>query len=212
LDSTIYAIANLGPFKVYVGTTRALKQRWAGIMTKLETGTYEHPTLQAVWPKWKQQRRFTFHTHPEVAAMSDLIGREQFLQDTQAAPFPVNRPLPTQPIHARQIQAIAAAETDTDLYAVAQIGTLLLYVGNTRTLKDRWPPILASLAAGRYPHAALQTTWNRLGGQRNFKFHARKTLLEMRHVINIEQFFADIQIDTLMGHATTHPPEPTSDS
>lgn len=105
-------------------------------------------------------------------------------------------PLPTQPIHQRELQAIAAAELDTDLYAVAQIGTLLLYVGNTRTLKERWPPILARLEQGRYPHAALQNTWTQLGGQRNFKFHARKTLLEMRHVINIEQFLADIHLDT----------------
>ncbi len=172
------------------------------MMTKLETGTYHHPTLQATWAKWKQQRRFTFHTHAEVAAMPDLIGRDQFLLDTQAIaapsttpPAPIPSPLPTQPIHQRELQAIAAAEADPDLYAVAQIGTLLLYVGNTRTLKDRWPPILANLEAGRYPHAALQNAWTRLEGQRNFKFHARKTLLEMRHVINIEQFFQDIHLD-----------------
>ncbi|WP_448560923.1 hypothetical protein [Trichothermofontia sp.] len=144
MDATIDAIANLGPFKVYVGTTRTLK------MAKLETGTDEHPTLQAVWPKWKQQRRFTFHTHDEVAAIADLIGREQFLQDTQT---------------------------------------------DTQTLKDRWPPLLASLEAGRYPHTARQNTWTRLAGQRNFKFHARKTLLEMRHVINIKPFFQDIHLD-----------------
>ncbi|WP_448572607.1 hypothetical protein [Trichothermofontia sp.] len=167
-------------------------------MTKLETGTYEHPPLQAVWPQWKQQRRFTFHTREEVAAIVDLIGQEQFLQDNQPAATrspAVNHPLPTQPVHQRQLQAIAAAEADPDLYAVAQIGTLLLYVGNTRTLKDRWPPILANLEAGRYPHAALQNAWTRLEGQRNFKFHTRKTLLEMRHVINIEQFFQDIHLD-----------------
>ncbi len=73
------------------------------------------------------------------------------------------------------------------IYAIANIGHLKLFVGDTSNLKVVWPPQLAILNSGNHPHAALQEEWNRVGEKRRFTFHTHKEIAGNREIIGIEQ-------------------------
>jgi len=75
----------------------------------------------------------------------------------------------------------------SEIYAVAHIGRLKLFVSDVSNIKVAWPQQLALLNSGNHPHAALQEEWNREGDNRRFTFHTRKELVGNREIIGIEQ-------------------------
>jgi hypothetical protein len=77
MASGIYAIANIGRFKVFVGDVNSVKLVWPTILEMLNTGTYPHAELQREWQQLGQQRHFTFHTQKEIAGNREIIGIEQ---------------------------------------------------------------------------------------------------------------------------------------
>ena len=79
------------------------------------------------------------------------------------------------------------------IYAVAHIGHLKLYVGDTSQIRSIWPSLLAQLDSGTYPNTDLQKLWNAEGGKRYFTFHTRKDLAQQREIIGIEQLASDVE-------------------
>lgn len=76
----------------------------------------------------------------------------------------------------------------SQIYAIAHIGRLKLYVGDASYISSHWPSLLAMLSTGTYPNAAVQAEWNSIGGKRYFSFHTEQDLLEQQEVVGIEQF------------------------
>ena len=79
------------------------------------------------------------------------------------------------------------------IYAIAHIGHLKLYVGETSGIKNVWPPLLAQLDNGTYPNATLQKVWNLEGGKRRFTFHTWKDLAN-QEIIGLETAEDDASI------------------
>lgn len=75
----------------------------------------------------------------------------------------------------------------SEIYAVANIGRLKLFVGHVSNIKVVWPPQLASLDNGNHPNTVLQEEWNREGKRRHFTFHTCKEIAGNREIIGIEQ-------------------------
>lgn len=57
------------------------------------------------------------------------------------------------------------------IYAIANFGTIQLYVGEVQHLKTRWPKMMAQLEAGVFPDATIQQEWTQHRGDRRFTFH-----------------------------------------
>ncbi|BAY07111.1 hypothetical protein [Calothrix sp. NIES-2098] len=72
----IYAIANIGRFKLFVGDLHILKVVWPPMLEMLNAGTYPHAELQQEWQQLQQQRHFTFHTRNEISGDREIIGIE----------------------------------------------------------------------------------------------------------------------------------------
>ncbi|MFE4106922.1 hypothetical protein [Almyronema epifaneia] len=81
MKSGIYAVANIGALRLYLGETHQLKARWQPVLTQLSQGQYADTALQAEWIKQRGDRHFTFHTATDLVAATDLLGREQLLND-----------------------------------------------------------------------------------------------------------------------------------
>jgi len=77
MASGIYAIANIGRFKIYVSDVNHIKLIWPSILDMLNSGKYPHLALQQEWEQLRQQRYFTFHTQNEIAGDPEIIGIEQ---------------------------------------------------------------------------------------------------------------------------------------
>ncbi|MDZ7959745.1 MAG: hypothetical protein RMY34_17985 [Aulosira sp. DedQUE10] len=77
MASGIYAIANIGRFKVYVSDVNHIKLIWPSILDTLNSGNHPHSALQQEWQHLGQQRYFTFHTQNEIAGNREIIGIEQ---------------------------------------------------------------------------------------------------------------------------------------
>ncbi|WP_313933808.1 hypothetical protein [Calothrix sp. FACHB-168] len=77
MASGIYAIANIGRFKVFVGDVHSIKLVWPGILDMLNSGSYPHTALQQEWRQVSQQRHFTFHTQQEIQNNPEIVGIEQ---------------------------------------------------------------------------------------------------------------------------------------
>ena len=77
MDYGIYAIANIGRLKVFVGDVHSIKVNWPRMLEMLNSGKYPHAALQQEWQKSGQQRHFTFHTKKEIAGDREIIGIEQ---------------------------------------------------------------------------------------------------------------------------------------
>ncbi|MBD2385482.1 hypothetical protein [Cylindrospermum sp. FACHB-282] len=73
------------------------------------------------------------------------------------------------------------------IYAVANIGRFQIFVGDASNIETAWPPLMAMLNSGTYPHGALQEEWNKQGEQRRFTFHTRKEIAGNQGIIGIEQ-------------------------
>ncbi len=81
MASGVYAVINIGSFKLYVGDISTLKTRWPILMAALEQGNHPDCTLQAVWNQSAGQRRFTFHTRSQLESSLDISGLEEFRKD-----------------------------------------------------------------------------------------------------------------------------------
>ncbi|NEQ45169.1 MAG: hypothetical protein F6K00_17045 [Leptolyngbya sp. SIOISBB] len=83
MASGIYAVANFGTIRLYVGEVKHLKTRWPKMLEQLERGTFPESTIQAEWSVHKGNRRFTFHTPDEIKADNQLRGRRLFIKDSE---------------------------------------------------------------------------------------------------------------------------------
>ncbi len=81
MSSKIFAIAHIGRFNIYVGTTEQLKTRWEVIERQLERGQYPHVEIQAAWRDSGSDCRFTFRTAQDIAENPDALGLHQFVDD-----------------------------------------------------------------------------------------------------------------------------------
>lgn len=79
MGSQIYAIAQIGQSKLYVGPAHQLRQRWPGILSQLNQGIYPHPFVQSQWQQAEGTRTFSFHTAAELAEAYDVSNLEEFL-------------------------------------------------------------------------------------------------------------------------------------
>ena len=79
------------------------------------------------------------------------------------------------------------------IFAVVNIGSLKLYVGEVHRLKTRWQAIMLQLTSGQYHDCRLQQTWQEVDGQRRFTFHTAKEIEENVQILGRQQFFADLE-------------------
>lgn len=86
MASEIYAVANFGAIRMYVGEVRHLKTRWPKMMKQLDQGIFPDSAIQAEWTQYSNERRFTFHTSEEVRGETRLRGRKLFLKDIEKSP------------------------------------------------------------------------------------------------------------------------------
>ncbi|BAY30349.1 hypothetical protein NIES2107_21930 [Nostoc carneum NIES-2107] len=77
MASGIYAIANIGRFKLYVSDVNHIKKIWPSMLEVLNSGQHPHSALQQEWQQLAQQRYFTFHTQNEIAGNREIIGIER---------------------------------------------------------------------------------------------------------------------------------------
>ena len=82
MSSGIYAVANIGKYRLYVGETHQLKNRWAKIMTLFVQGEFPSTKIQQAWQESSKERRFTFHTAEQISEDRNIVGYRQFLKDT----------------------------------------------------------------------------------------------------------------------------------
>jgi len=77
------------------------------------------------------------------------------------------------------------------IYAIAHIGNLKLFVGEASKLSQKWPPMLAQLNSGKFPHAMLQQVWITEGGKRHFSFHTKAEIIGDLDILGIEELLAE---------------------
>ncbi|MBX2863141.1 MAG: hypothetical protein KTR27_06260 [Leptolyngbyaceae cyanobacterium MAG.088] len=82
MSSGIFAVANIGKYRLYVGETHQLKGRWAKMMMMFVQGTFPSKEIQRAWQESSKERRFTFHTAKQISEDTSLFGYRQFLKDT----------------------------------------------------------------------------------------------------------------------------------
>ena len=76
------------------------------------------------------------------------------------------------------LSVMGLGDMKSGIFAVINIGTLRLYIGETHHLKQRWEPILQQLTQGCCKHVALQAEWDKEQGNRKVTFH---TASELKH-------------------------------
>lgn len=84
MSSGIFAVANIGKYRLYVGETHQLKTRWAKMMAMFAQGTFPSKKIQQAWQESGKERRFTFHTAQQISEEKTIFGYRQFLKDTKA--------------------------------------------------------------------------------------------------------------------------------
>ncbi|MDV3351665.1 hypothetical protein D0962_09765 [Leptolyngbyaceae cyanobacterium CCMR0082] len=84
MSSGIFAVANIGKYRLYVGETHQLKPRWAKMMAMFSQGKFPSKKIQQAWQESSKERRFTFHTAKQISEDTNLLGYRQFLKDTGA--------------------------------------------------------------------------------------------------------------------------------
>ncbi|AFY34837.1 hypothetical protein [Calothrix sp. PCC 7507] len=80
MSSKIYAIANIGRLKLFVSDVSNIKVVWPPQLEILNSGNHPNAALQEEWNREGDKRRFTFHTHKEIAGNREIIGIEQLEQ------------------------------------------------------------------------------------------------------------------------------------
>ena len=81
MTSGIYAIANFGTIKLYVGEVQQMKTRWPKMMAQLDQGIFPDTDIQREWKACEGERRFTFHIAEQIKADPQIRGRKLFLKD-----------------------------------------------------------------------------------------------------------------------------------
>jgi hypothetical protein len=81
MQSGIFAVVTIGPYRLYVGEVHHLEQRWKPALAKFEQGDFPNTNLQQAWNLVNGKRRFTFHTHKDLIEDFHLLGRAQLLAD-----------------------------------------------------------------------------------------------------------------------------------
>lgn len=81
MASGIFAVANIGSVRLYIGEVHQLQHRWAKIMAQLEEGTFADPVVQRAWQAVQGDRRFSFHTAKDINSDEAIRGRKRFLKD-----------------------------------------------------------------------------------------------------------------------------------
>lgn len=84
MSSGIFAVANIGKYRLYVGETHQLKARWAKMMGMFAQGTFPSKKIQQAWRESGKERRFTFHTAQQLSEETTIFNYRQFLKDTGA--------------------------------------------------------------------------------------------------------------------------------
>ena len=82
MSSGIFAVANIGKYRLYVGETHQLKTRWAKMMAMFTQGTFPSKRIQKAWKESGRERRFTFHTAQQISEETTIFNYRQFLKDT----------------------------------------------------------------------------------------------------------------------------------
>ncbi len=82
MKSGIFAVANIGQYRMYVGETHHLRTRWPQIMQQFAQGKFPSAKLQQAWLESGKSRRFTFHTAKQIVDDGTILGYKQFLKDT----------------------------------------------------------------------------------------------------------------------------------
>lgn len=77
MSDKIYAIANIGRFKLFVGDVSRITVVWPPQLAMLNSGKHSHTALQEEWNRAGHLRRFTFHTRQEIQGNQEIIGIEQ---------------------------------------------------------------------------------------------------------------------------------------
>jgi hypothetical protein len=83
MKSGIFAVANIGEIRFYIGEVHHLHTRWRDMLGQLQAGTYPDSRVQTAWTTTQGDRRFTFHTADSLRSETDLLNRERFFQDLQ---------------------------------------------------------------------------------------------------------------------------------
>lgn len=83
MSSGIFAIANFGAIRLYVGEVKHLKTRWPKMVAQLEQDSFPDPDVQREWKNCLGDRRFTFHTAEQIQADAKIRGRKLFLKDCE---------------------------------------------------------------------------------------------------------------------------------
>lgn len=78
MNSSVYAVVNIGNVKLFVGDASQLSTNWKPIFTQLNLGTYPHPLVQIAWKQAGNKRRFSFHSKEDLINDSDIIGLKPF--------------------------------------------------------------------------------------------------------------------------------------
>ncbi len=82
MSSGIFAVATIGKYRLYVGETHLLKERWAKMLALFAKGAFPSDKLQQAWQESKEERKFTFHTAEQISGDKNMFGYRQFLKDT----------------------------------------------------------------------------------------------------------------------------------
>jgi hypothetical protein len=88
MKSGIFAVANIGNLKLYVGEIHHLQTRWRLLMMLFINGKFPHSQLQAAWNQSGEERKFTFHTANEIAQNQQILGKKQFFADVEITTQP----------------------------------------------------------------------------------------------------------------------------
>ncbi|MEM9809299.1 MAG: hypothetical protein AAF959_28955 [Cyanobacteria bacterium P01_D01_bin.56] len=84
MSSGIFAVATIGKYRLYVGETHLLKERWAKMLTLFAKGDFPSDKLQKAWQESNKERKFTFHTAEQISEDKQIFGYRQFLKDTDS--------------------------------------------------------------------------------------------------------------------------------
>ncbi|NJL85159.1 MAG: hypothetical protein HC886_03000 [Leptolyngbyaceae cyanobacterium SM1_1_3] len=83
MKSGIYAVANIGALRLYLGEIHQLRDRWQPVLVQLSQGRYDNAKLQAEWEKYQGDRRFSFHTAADLMQEPTLLGRDRLMSDLE---------------------------------------------------------------------------------------------------------------------------------
>lgn len=73
MNTTIYAVAHIGSYKLLVGDASRINVTWPAIKAQLEQGIYSERCLQAAWNSLRGKPHFSFHLKRGIATDSALV-------------------------------------------------------------------------------------------------------------------------------------------